>query len=66
MVKEKNFESLDKLNQFLIANKVDIINVETYEEPYDTGLPLMNGTTFHTKRQVKKLIYIQQDTVSNG
>lgn len=58
MVKQKNFESLEKLNQFLTENKVNIINVETYEYEYDTGFHLMNGTSFCTKREGKKLYYI--------
>ena len=58
MVKQKNFESLEKLNQFLTENKVQVINVESYEYEYDTDLPLMNGTTFVTKREGKRLYYI--------
>ena len=58
MIKEKDFNDLKTLNEFLNANKnVSTISVETFEYDYDTGFPMPRGGTFVTKHQGKRLFY---------
>ena len=52
MIEKLRFESLDALNDYLAKEDVRVINIETKTESYDTGLPLFNGTTFYTTKEV--------------
>lgn len=46
-----------ELNDFVAKNDVYIISIETTKEKYDTGLPMVKGGSFKTKKDVLKLWY---------
>lgn len=57
MIEQKKFESLDKLNEFVSDNNVKVINIETRQESYNTGLPLPKGGSFISTRECFNLFY---------
>lgn len=59
MVENKTFESLEKLNEFIMDDTISIINIETKEISYNTGLPLPNGGSFMSTQEVFNLFYKQ-------
>ena len=66
MIKEKEFESLQALNEFVSSNNVTTISIETYEYDYNTGLPLWpRGADFITKHIGKRLFYKETKLFNN-
>ena len=63
MIREKKFDDLVKLNEFVTANpQIKVISIETFNYKYDTGLPLLRPAygTFVCDREGKKLYYEEQ------
>jgi hypothetical protein len=46
MILSKKFHTLEELNKFVDDNKISVINVETFKEGVDSGLPIPGEGNF--------------------
>lgn len=58
-VEEKTFESIYKLNEFLIDNRVEIISIIPVKEMVNSGLPLPNYQTFFYEKEFLRVFFHQ-------
>jgi len=63
MVYKKVFENENQLNDFISQHDVRIVSIETKKESYNTGLPLPNGGSFYSERDVL-MVWIEDLKIS--
>ena len=57
MILEKDFDTLDSLNQFVADESVNIVSIESVKKWYYTGMPLPKGGSFGYDKEYKRLYY---------